>query len=103
MYYKLNNVTQLMSIESPLENPDKEDCNQGNYYSPYEDFTLINFSSWVVIIILLLDEVRFESEQQEPNNDTDNKEPKEVEPPVISNSTMIVMMTYGGFFHAFFS
>ena len=63
-----------MLVESPVEDPDQEDSDQSDDHSPQKDLTLINLSGCVSIIVLLLYEVRFEGEQEEPNNNTDDQE-----------------------------
>ena len=83
----------VTTVESPLEDPDEEDGDKSNDYSPQKDLALINLACSVMIIIILLDEIRLESKQKEPNNDTDDEEPKEVEPPSISVTTVFNMIS----------
>jgi len=88
---------------SPLEDPDEEDSNQSNDYGPYEDLSLINFSGWVIIIIILLYEVRLQCKQKEPNNNSNYEEPEQVKPPSVSASVVVMTFMHHALFHAFFS
>jgi len=76
-----------------VKDPDEEDGNQRDHNGPEEYLTLINFSVGAVVIVITLYKIGFESEQEKPNNDTDYKEPKQVEPPTVSSFAMMMMFT----------
>jgi len=84
---------------SPAEDPDEENSNKGDDYSPQENLSLVEFSSWVVVMISFLNEIRAKGEEKEPNDDTDDEEPEKVEPPT---SVMMVVIMCVALIHTFF-
>lgn len=91
----------MLTVHTPLKDPDEEDCDQSDDDSPEENTTLVDFTGVVEVLIFFLNKVRFESEEKKPYNYADNEEPEKVEPPVVSAIVVIVMLI-SCMIHAFF-